>query len=305
MPQVEQFGMELRACGAALVGEVRNERAEGAVCVYPLPGVGVVTSHRLRVLRDLPFSESGLVGLCIATLSRDSLALCPVAPRRSGGGVAVFGQDRSTRSYPLRAGSVQDAVSMTLLPGWLAQLGDAHRVSARELVEGVGETVPDEVAGTLNQVLRAATPLFGGSLVDGRSVMGLVGRATGVALAWHEERERAEAAAGTLVQARLVRAARLCVARHLGDPLTLDGLARDLLTSRSRLCAAFRAETGESLGSYVTRARMERALALLEVASVSVADVARAVGYPRTSSFTVAFERAFGCSPSAWRHRLR
>ena len=33
----------------------------------------------------------------------------------------------------------------------------------------------------------------------------------------------------------------------------------------------------------------------------SIAEVARAVGYPRTSSFTVAFERVHGCSPTAWR----
>lgn len=106
-------------------------------------------------------------------------------------------------------------------------------------------------------------------------------RAAEVALVWHEERERAEAAAGTLEQARLVCAARHHVAQHLGESLTLDGIARDLLTSRSRLCAAFRAETGEGLGAYVRRARMERAANLLEVASVSVAEVASAVGYPR------------------------
>ncbi|OUO34243.1 hypothetical protein B5F84_07260 [Olsenella sp. An290] len=80
---------------------------------------------------------------------------------------------------------------------------------------------------------------------------------------------------------RLVCAARHHVAQHLGESLTLDGIARDLLTSRSRLCAAFRAETGEGLGAYVRRARMERAANLLEVASVSVAEVASAVGYPR------------------------
>lgn len=170
-----------------------------------------------------------------------------------------------------------------------------RRGAARELVYGVGETCAGEVAAALDALLRAVTPLFGGALADEGQVMRQMGRAAEVALVWHEERARFEAAAGTLEQARLVRAARHHVAQHLGESLTLDGIARDLLTSRSRLCAAFRAETGEGLGTNVRRARMERAANLLEVASVSVAEVASAVGYPRASSFVVAFERAYGC----------
>lgn len=303
MPQIEQFGVTLRRRGVALVGETSNELADAAVCVYAIPGVGVVTSHRITVRRDMPFHESSLPGLCVATLSADSLGLCPVTRPRgeAGAGVAVFGQDSFERSYPLRAGSEQNAVSMTLLPGWFERLDDDRRATAREIVGGVGETCPAEVAAVLDRLMRGVTPLFGGALVGERAVLRQAALATDVTLTWHVERERAEAAAGTLGQARLVRAARHHVAQHLGEDLTLDSLARDLLTSRSRLCAAFRAETGEGLGAYVRRARMERAAQLLEVASMGVAEVARSVGYPRVSRFVVAFEREFGVSPSSWR----
>lgn len=306
LPQVEQFGVRLRERGAALVGSVSSELADGAVCVYPVPGLGVITSHRIVVRRDMPFCELGVPGLCMATLSADSLALCPVSSGRGAaaerdGGVAVFGQDRRERSYPLRAGSVQNAVSMTLLPEWLGRLGGERRGLAREMMDGVGETVPGEVAVVLDRLMRGATPLFGGSLCDGGGVVRRVERAADVVLVWHGERERAEAACGTLEQARLVRAACHHVAQHLDETLTLDALARDLLTSRSRLCAAFRQEMGESLGAYVRRVRMERAARMLEAPSVSVAEAARAVGYARASNFTVAFEGVFGCSPSAWR----
>ena len=304
LPQVEQFGVTLRPCGAALVGSVSNERAEARVCVYRLGELGVVTSHRIRVLRDLPFSERGVPGVCVATLCADSLALCPVrqprAPRRSGN-VAVFGQGGRECATVLRAGSVQDAVSVTLLPEWFARMGDADRSAARGLIEGVGETCPDEMAARLDALMRAVSPLFGGALADGRRLAGLARDVTRVTLDWHEGRERAEAARGTLAQARLVRAAACHIARHLDAPLSLDGLARDLLTSRSRLCAAFRAETGQSVGSYIARERVARAEQLLRVGSLSVGEVARAVGYPRTSSFTVAFERARGVPPSVWR----
>ena len=98
---------------------------------------------------------------------------------------------------------------------------------------------------------------------------------------------------------RLVRAAERLVARRMDEMLTLDELARALLTSRTRLCAVFRQETGESLGAYIRRSKMERARQLLERGGLSVSEVARGVGYPRVSSFTVAFERAFGMPPSA------
>ena len=233
---------------------------------------------------------------------RDSLGLCPVSrPPGAAGGVAVFGQGCCDRTYLLRAGSVQNAVSVSLLPDWLSRLEGARRRVARELVEGAGETCEGDVARALDGLLRGATPLFGGALLDGGALARRVARVVDVTLAWQEERERAEAAEGTLEQARLVRAARRHVLRHLGERLTLDALARDLLTSRSRLCAAFRAETGEALGAFVRRVRMERAARLLEVPSACVAEVARAVGYPRVSSFVVAFERELGCSPGAWR----
>lgn len=284
------------------MGSVSDGRADAEVCVYPISGLGVVTSHKILVKRDLPFHERGMPGLCIGTLSRDSLALCPVSGALgASGGVAVFGQGICDRSYPLRAGSVQDAVSMTLLPEWLERLDDARCAVARELVEGVGETCPPEVSVVLDGSMRAVTPLFGGRIMGKGDVALQVARVLEVALEWHVERERAEEAAGTLAQARLVRAARHHVAQHLGEDLSLDALARDLLTSRSRLCAAFRQETGESLGAFVRRMRMERAAQLLEVPAMGVGQVARAVGYPRASSFVVAFEREYGISPGAWR----
>lgn len=48
-------------------------------------------------------------------------------------------------------------------------------------------------------------------------------------------------------------------------------------------------------------AERECAAQLLEVPSVGVRQVARAVGYPRASSFVAAFEREYGISTGAWR----
>lgn len=296
--------MTLVARGGALWGQVSNDVADAQVLVYRIGCAGVVTSHRIRVKRDMPFVERGVPGLCVSTLSADSLALCPVvqpgSPHRAGN-VAVFGQDSYEQRCPLRAGSVQDAVSITLLPEWFEHWEGESARTARALIESAAETCVEGPERPLDALLRSVTPLFGGRLVDERALQERTEKMAQLTVTWYAERERAECAAGTLAQARLVRAACHLVIRHLGEDLSLDRLARDLFTSRSRLCAAFRQETGEGLGSYVRRTRMERAAQLLEVRSAGVAEVAQAVGYPRVSSFVVAFEREFGASPGAWR----
>lgn len=304
LPQAEQFGVELRRTGAALVGEATGELADARVCAYAIPKVGVVVSHRVLVRGDVPFRERCVRGLCVGALSHDSLALCPLACRGDvgrEGGVAVFGLDDVERAYPLAAGSEQSAVTMTLLPEWFDGWGSRRRALAHGLIEGVGETCPEDLAAGLSRSLMSLTPLFGGRLADDVTLMRKVAGITRAVLDWHCERERAEAAAGTLAQARLVRAACHHVALHLDERLTLDSLAHDLLTSRSRLCAAFRSEMGEGLASYVRRARMERARQMLEAPSSVVAEVARAVGYANASSFVVAFEREYGEAPSRFR----
>ena len=303
-PQVEQFGIMLEETGDALIGAVSDERARARVAVYRLEGLCVVTSHRIEVKRDMAFHERSVPGLCVCTLSADSLSLCPVAQpirARRAGNVAVFGHGDEPQQCVLHAGEVHDATSVTFLPEWFSRLDACERRSAWELIEEPGSACGEELACVLDRCLCAMTPLFGGKLLDGSSALRGAERAARTAIAWFEERSRAERAAGTREQARLVRAAKRFVALHLDRALSLDELSRELLTSRTRLCSAFRQETGESLGAYVRRSKLERACQLLERSGLNVSEVAHCVGYSRASSFTVAFERAYGIPPSAWR----
>ena len=86
-----------------------------------------------------------------------------------------------------------------------------------------------------------------------------------------------------------------------GRRMGIDELADSLYASRSKLCATFKAEKGESLGAYMRRRRAERAEELLSDSSLSVAQVATLLGFSRQAAFTHAFKQATGVSPSAWR----
>lgn len=72
--------------------------------------------------------------------------------------------------------------------------------------------------------------------------------------------------------------------------------------SHSYLRHLFKQATGLPLGHVLTEQRLQRAAALLVDSNLSVKEIASAVGYEHTSSFTRAFERRFERAPSSYRH---
>lgn len=94
------------------------------------------------------------------------------------------------------------------------------------------------------------------------------------------------------------------VARHLDSPLPLADLARRFALSESHLRLLYRRVTGMSLGSYISRMRINRASGLLLNSEMQVTEVAHECGYDTVYSFSRAFKRAVGVSPRRYRNRL-
>lgn len=88
---------------------------------------------------------------------------------------------------------------------------------------------------------------------------------------------------------------------------TVSELARTAATSRSQLDARFREVLGLSPIRYLTEWRMHLAEDLLATTDLSVASVARRVGYGAEEAFSRAFKRVHGESPAHWRasHQMR
>jgi AraC family transcriptional regulator len=83
---------------------------------------------------------------------------------------------------------------------------------------------------------------------------------------------------------------------------TLEELAQLCGVSVRQLTRGFRVSRGCSVGDYVEARRMEAAKRLL-VGGESVKTIAFAMGFSSPSSFTYAFRRAVGISPSHFRQR--
>ena len=83
-------------------------------------------------------------------------------------------------------------------------------------------------------------------------------------------------------------------------PWTIASLARGAAMSRSAFADRFRRTVGMAPMEYLLHWRMVLAKQLLEHGQASIAQVARSVGYGSASTFSVAFARHVGTSPSLY-----
>ena len=87
------------------------------------------------------------------------------------------------------------------------------------------------------------------------------------------------------------------------SPQTIQDLALECNLSESHLQHLFKECTGLGLGRLLIEQRMQRAADLLGQTNLSIKEIAWAVGYEHTSSFTRAFERHFREAPRCFRQR--
>jgi AraC-like DNA-binding protein len=86
-------------------------------------------------------------------------------------------------------------------------------------------------------------------------------------------------------------------------PWTLEGLARDVGTSRSVLADRFAHFVGLPPMQYLARWRMQVAARLLAEGVRKVSGAALEVGYDSEAAFSRAFKRVAGVPPGVWRRR--
>ena len=92
---------------------------------------------------------------------------------------------------------------------------------------------------------------------------------------------------------------------HYQEDLTVAKLAKYVGLNRSYLTTVFQATMQCSPQQFLMRYRMERALQLLQAGELSVAEVAHSCGYPDPLTFSKAFKRTIGETPSYYRKKGR
>jgi AraC family transcriptional regulator len=94
------------------------------------------------------------------------------------------------------------------------------------------------------------------------------------------------------------------IEENLGEQICLVTLARLVRLSLHHFCRAFKQSFGIPPHLYHVQRRIERAKVLLADRTESVTDIALTVGYSQISSFSVAFRKMTGWTPSEYRREF-
>ena len=94
------------------------------------------------------------------------------------------------------------------------------------------------------------------------------------------------------------------IEEHLAEGIALNALAGLARLSPHHFCRAFKHTLGMPPGRYHALRRIECAKVLLAKPSISVTEVGLSLGFSETSSFTAAFRRETGLTPTGFRRSL-
>ncbi len=318
LPQVEQIGADMRVKGCGIQARVDNELCCGSMWMASVGGDCLVSMHKLTPRRGFHLDEcsehdamhvaflSAPAAKCLSDVSAPNMC----RPRES---VVAYCQEAGPVGFEMHEAATYTTAAVSFLPGFFRHLRDLlpsgcpDPEALFDAGTGMGghtlsEGSPAEVA------LKALLTSLNGRepQASPASQLHLYARVTdAVALLASEARETdaARQAQGGTGQRQLVQQARRLIDAHLGEALSLDRLAHELYVSRTRLCAAFKQETGMSVGAYIQTQRVGRAQDLLARDDLPIQQIAREVGYARQGSFTEMFRQATGLTPTQWREQ--
>ncbi|MEU8069001.1 MULTISPECIES: helix-turn-helix transcriptional regulator [unclassified Micromonospora] len=88
---------------------------------------------------------------------------------------------------------------------------------------------------------------------------------------------------------------------NLGQPLTIDDMARSAMFSKFHFTRVFQRVTGISPGRFLSALRLQHAQQLLVSTPLRIADISQRVGYNSVGTFSTRFSRSVGMSPTEYR----
>lgn len=92
---------------------------------------------------------------------------------------------------------------------------------------------------------------------------------------------------------------------HFDEPLTLDGMCKMSMLSKTYFCYIFKLLTRQTFVEYLTEQRINHAMELLRQSSISIIDISLAVGFRDSTHFSRTFRKLRGISPREYRSTAR
>ena len=103
---------------------------------------------------------------------------------------------------------------------------------------------------------------------------------------------------------RYIQEAMDLISKNCADPnLSVSQVASELGLSEGHLSHLFKKETGTTMGNYLTRCRIQKAMSLLRQRKLKVYEVAEACGYRDITYFSGTFKKLVGMTPSEYQNQ--
>ena len=299
-PQAEQLGMELHHRSGGLEGQVDGDICQGRFQANPAGPHCLVIWHDITFLREMDFNEYAMTDYACLTLDESpasNLAPYRVQPctMQEGNMVSLVQQTGSVTNR-IPAGSRSRTRSICILPDYFMELESQWPSQVGGLSDAFCQPWPSDIALAASTALSKFAPGRQGQtefLIKAHIDL-LLARLAQSSSAFVQSHEPS-------YDCDLVQQAKAHIQSHLGSKLSIDQIAQSLYVGRTRLCTAFRHQTGTSLARYIRERRMDQARHLLSSTGEDIAWIGRQVGYMRPSSFSAAFTRHTGVAPIAWR----
>ena len=192
---------------------------------------------------------------------------------------------------------------MLFLPGFFDELEHRYPTEFAGIFEAFAEPWHEEATSAICHTLRRINEERARTVGGHVYMQGIVETMVAELACSRATHKQARQAADTRVSITIAEEATAMIERALdkGRRVGINEVAERLYTSRSKLCATFKAQTGESLGAYIRRRRIERAQDLLADSALTIAQVAERLDYPQQAAFAQAFKQHTGTTPTAWR----
>ena len=301
-PQVEQLGMELHHRSGGLEGQVDGDICQGRFQANPAGPHCLVIWHDITFLREMDFNEYAMTDYACLTLDESpasNLAPYRVQPctMQEGNMVSLVQQTGSVTNR-IPAGSRSRTRSICILPGYFMELENQWPSQVGGLFDTFRQPWPSDIAQAALTALSTFAPGRPGQtefLIKAHIdlLMAMLAQAFCTLAQSHEPSHDRD----------LVQQVKAHIRSHLGGDLSIDRIAQSLYVGRTRLCLAFKRETGTSLARYIREQRMDWARRLLSSTKEDIAWIGRQVGYMRPSSFSAVFTRETGVTPITWREQ--
>lgn len=305
VPQMEQLGLKEQPSRHGSLSTLDDERGRGLLWAMSVGDNCLFTFHDISVNETVRLMEFPEEYICITSMTDCSAKLCPVQSRylrerntmsfRQGGGAVSFelGPNEHHRSYTL-----------CMTPDFFDELPGVTDGERDALVSHLCScdvnAHPREIGCALESMNPSWATRAGGNLFCEGKVSEILAYAMDAAAKdvrddpWNLSSE----------DRRLAREAQMMMDARYAENLTLQSMAAELFVGKTRLCSVFRSQMGICVAEYLRGVRMSEARRLLETTDMKAVEVSRAVGYAHQSSFTDAFRREFGMTPSQWRHDM-